>query len=136
MSGFVGTPCAVCKEFIVGMSVSIQGQSMHPDCFKCDHCDKPLANEPCTTKDGKYYCPESYNELFAEKCAHCGDALTGQYVIALGEKYHQEHFVCYECQSPFEGGKFVKQTDTEGVDRPYCQPCFTHKYIVDCAGCG
>ena len=47
--------CSACNEVITtGSSVLINGLTMHPDCFKCNHCSTSLAELPCVPHEGRY----------------------------------------------------------------------------------
>jgi len=36
-------------------------------------------------------------------CAACNDVIKGRYITALNQAWHPEHFVCTECNQPFQG---------------------------------
>ncbi len=46
-------------------------------------------------KERDMYCELCYHTLFGEKCNHCSEVITGDYIEALGGVYHSHHFVCY-----------------------------------------
>jgi paxillin len=46
------------------------------------------------------YCRKDYLELFADRCGGCGFPITGRCIRALDKKWHDECFVCNECELP------------------------------------
>lgn len=63
-------------------------------------------------------------------CAACNSVIKGAYVTALGQSWHPEHFVCTECNKPFEGSSFHKHGD-----KPYCQSDFNKLFGTACSKC-
>lgn len=51
---------------------------MHSECFKCNYCNKLLANEQFATKDDKQFCADCYGQLFAKRCTRCQKPITGK----------------------------------------------------------
>ena len=43
----------------------------------------------------------------------------GKMVIALGNKYHPEHFTCTFCRQQLVQGTFLEHNEA-----PYCKPCY------------
>ncbi|VDD80849.1 unnamed protein product [Mesocestoides corti] len=65
-----------------------------------------------------------------ERCAKCGQEITGQVVIALGQKWHQRCFVCQGCHTTLQGKQFVNK-DGE----VYCIDCRKQKFDPRCHKC-
>jgi hypothetical protein len=83
-------------------------------------------------------------------CAACNSVIKGQYVQALGQCWHPEHFVCTECNKPFvgtlrwhtlvcpvcgrvcprAGDKFRKHED-----KPYCDSDYEKLFGLKCSKC-
>jgi len=81
-------------------------------------------------KDGTFYCENDYYQNFNPKCGQCGEVIKGQYIQALDQAWHPEHFVCSECSNPFPGNQFRKHGT-----KPYCDSCFGKLYSEKCAKC-
>jgi len=41
--------------------------------------------------------------VYSPPCAACNDVIKGRYITALNQAWHPEHFVCTECNQPFQG---------------------------------
>ncbi|VDK33875.1 unnamed protein product [Taenia asiatica] len=65
-----------------------------------------------------------------EKCAKCHGDITGQVVIALGQKWHNECFVCLGCRTPLQGKSFFNKDGSI-----YCIECRKEKFDPTCAKC-
>lgn len=63
-------------------------------------------------------------------CRACEQPIKGLIVQALGETWHQEHFLCSECKKPITSNKFnVEQ------GKPYCEDDYANLFLKKCAGC-
>lgn len=122
--------CAYCSQPIIDKCVSALGKTWHPGCFNCCNCNSQFGDEGYHEMDGKAYCRDCYYDLYAPKCAGCGNAITDNYISALDGQWHPDCFVCYECRCPFVGGSFF---DLEG--KPYCETHYHLKRGSLCAGC-
>ena len=49
-------------------------------------------------------------------CHGCKKEIVGQYVEALGSKWHPQHFVCAICGKPFGDSGFLQRDG-----KPYCE---------------
>eukprot|EP01114_Cavostelium_apophysatum_P003497 TRINITY_DN1341_c0_g1_i1.p1 TRINITY_DN1341_c0_g1~~TRINITY_DN1341_c0_g1_i1.p1 ORF type:complete len:305 (+),score=48.43 TRINITY_DN1341_c0_g1_i1:222-1136(+) len=113
--------CAECGKMIgVGEAVSIQDSTFHLACFVCSKCKTPLANVGFKETNGEFFCgPCSGGGSAAAGgfCGGCGQKLSGQYLNAMGSKWHKQCFVCTSCKAPFSGGYAEKE------GQPYCASC-------------
>ncbi|ELP90045.1 transforming growth factor beta-1-induced transcript 1 protein, putative [Entamoeba invadens IP1] len=98
--------CATCGKPITAGMVNALGKTYHSECFVCTKCKSPFASPQFFQKDGNPYCEQCYKEECAVKCAGCGKAIVGASLLALGQKYHPECFVCNVCKAPFPRGQF------------------------------
>jgi len=98
---------------------------------RCVTCSTPLGGKAFIEKDNKFYCEDDYYTEFNPRCGHCGEIIKGQYISALGQSWHPDHFVCTECGQPFEGNQFHKHND-----KPYCDKHFNELFAEMCAKCG
>uniref|UniRef100_A0AAR5PCU8 LIM zinc-binding domain-containing protein n=1 Tax=Dendroctonus ponderosae TaxID=77166 RepID=A0AAR5PCU8_DENPD len=63
-------------------------------------------------------------------CAQCKETITGQFLTALGESWHPDHFACEECKQPIKETKFHTN---EG--KPYCSECHVKLFAKTCFAC-
>ncbi|XP_043950163.1 transforming growth factor beta-1-induced transcript 1 protein-like [Drosophila biarmipes] len=111
--------CAGCKKPILERTICAMGESWHEDCFCCGGaCKKPLANQSFYEKDGKAYCKQDYEDLFAARCAKCEKPITDSAVVAMNVKWHRDCFRCNKCENPI-----TTQTFTIDGDKPVCPAC-------------
>lgn len=97
--------CAKCGEPTQSEHVKAAGSTYHPDCFKCENCDKSLLNKSFSTDDkNTLYCPECYTKIFAFKCSVCNNPIVpkeGQTkaprIRALDRDFHPQCFKCEDC---------------------------------------
>jgi len=61
-------------------------------------------------------------------CGRCGEGISGERTVAMGKKWHKDHFTCVQCN--------VTITDTfvPKNDQPMCESC--HAKSLVCAKCG
>jgi len=68
--------------------------------------------------------PPSSNEV----CQECGQIVIGEHLMAMGKKWHMDHFRCSDCRSGVVGDYY------EYDGQPKCRNCFETKYV--CSKCG
>jgi paxillin len=88
------TKCAYCDGLIQDKCINALGKSWHVEHFFCSQCGKGFENGLFMEYDGKAYCEEDYNSMFAPKCAFCDKSINGDAVNALGKTWHKECFAC------------------------------------------
>jgi len=113
--------CAECGQ-VIGVNDAVShGESVfHTACFACSQCRKPLAGTGFKIVDGSPVCAVCSGGSAAAGggfCAGCGQKLTGQFLNAMGQKWHKNCFVCTDCNKPFSGGY------AEKGGMPYCATC-------------
>lgn len=123
-------PCARCKKPIFGEYVTISGQKMHPEHYKCAACGCDFTNGDCHDYDGQLYCAEDYRKLLKSVCFGCRKPIAGRSLTAMGRVWHPEHFVCAHCHSPFPSSNFFEH---EG--KPYCDLHYAQLFAQECAKC-
>uniref|UniRef100_A0A914RR62 LIM zinc-binding domain-containing protein n=1 Tax=Parascaris equorum TaxID=6256 RepID=A0A914RR62_PAREQ len=79
--------CGKCSEFIVGRVIKAMNANWHPDCFRCELCNKRLADIGFLRNGGRALCREC-NEL--EKEAGFG------------------RYVCHKCKAIIDDGAHIK----------------------------
>ena len=114
--------CAGCAKPIVGSSLMALGKSFHPECFVCNVCKCPFPNGQFYNMDGVPVCQEHYRKNAAPAvCAKCGNNIAAgtEFVSAMGQKWHPEHFVCSFCVNPLTQDSFK-----QNGGKPYCFSCY------------
>eukprot|EP01116_Phalansterium_solitarium_P001756 TRINITY_DN11570_c0_g1_i1.p1 TRINITY_DN11570_c0_g1~~TRINITY_DN11570_c0_g1_i1.p1 ORF type:complete len:357 (-),score=104.27 TRINITY_DN11570_c0_g1_i1:224-1294(-) len=112
--------CAECGQSLgVGEAVEVSGGMFHLVCLRCSKCNTELAaTGGYKVVNGDYVCAKcAGSSTGGGFCGNCGEKLTGQYVSAMGAKWHKECFVCTTCKKPFQGGF------AEKAGKPYCSGC-------------
>lgn len=91
--------CSGCGEPITGKYMRAMNKLWHPEHFVCSHCSNQIGEQYYVHKR-KPYCKEDYLELFAEKCALCGQPLVESYIVdAWGNHYCTRHENDPHCSS-------------------------------------
>jgi len=126
-----GKICFSCGGKIESAFVVAKEKTFHADHFRCNTCNQPLGGKAFIEKDNHFYCEDCYYNEFNPKCGHCGEVIKGQYISALNQSWHPDHFVCTECGQPFEGNQFHKHND-----KPYCDKHYNELFAENCAKCG
>ncbi|XP_046841243.1 paxillin-like isoform X3 [Xenia sp. Carnegie-2017] len=122
--------CAYCNQPILDSCVTALDKTWHQECFFCHQCGKQFGDSGFHERDGKPFCRDCYFAAFAPKCGGCDQPIMNNYIAALGQHWHQECFVCYECHEPFQGGSFFEH---EG--KPYCEMHYHSKRGTLCYNC-
>jgi hypothetical protein len=126
-----GDLCDACNDPITDAKLTALGQTWHATCFGCFQCSKPLAGESFCEQDGNPFCREDYGQLFSPRCTGCRKAIIeGSVLNVQGEQYHEDCFVCEECETSLQGGFMVNNSLN------YCAECHTDLFTDKCAGCG
>lgn len=69
------------------------------------------------SQEGKPYCFEDYQKLFAKRCGGCQKTIQGPHVKAMEKEYHSDCFICSNCRGTLSNGFFEKNS------HPYCKDC-------------
>lgn len=111
--------CGICQQPIQGKQVEAQNGFYHPQCFVCASpgCKVSLAGTDYYAHNGKFYCETHYHTVASSFCI-CGTAIQGQFVNALGKKWHPNCFVCAHCKKSLAGGSYA-----EVENQVYCPEC-------------
>jgi len=127
-----GKKCHGCNK-TVGLSdpfVVAKEMTFHAGCFSCCKCNTELGGKPFIEKDKKFYCENDYYDAFSPKCGYCDETIKGQYISALDQSWHPDHFLCTECDQPFVGNQFRKHDN-----KPYCEEHYKELFASTCAKC-
>ena len=122
--------CHGCKKNIVGAYIEALGHQWHHEHFVCTVCNKPFQGQQFFEQDGNPYCEKDYFEKFGKRCAACGEFIRAEYVQALDQYWHKEHFVCTICKKPFDGRGFLQRDG-----KPYCERDYLEMFATKCSIC-
>lgn len=131
--------CPRCKEPVEDHQDGIAAldKNWHAECFRCCHCDSMFhdnvyyAKTDDQTGDKRPYCDRCYTELFVPKCRLCEQPVKDQGLFACGSSWHQECFVCTECEKPFANLEYFEMNGL-----PYCSEDYWKSFGKSCATCG
>jgi len=109
--------CNGCGQPIQGQGLQALDKKWHSACFVCTCCKKSLSGSFLHT-EGKPYCVEDFNKLFAKACGGCAKQIQGPFIRALNREWHPTGcFICANCSGTLSGGFFEKNT------KPFCKNC-------------
>lgn len=94
--------CGKCHRFIIGRVIKALNHSWHPNCFNCQLCQKPLADEGFVKNTGRALCHhcnilEKAATVGRHVCQKCKDFIDETPLTFKGDPYHAYHFNCHNC---------------------------------------
>ena len=123
--------CSVCNK--IDTDITLAGQPMHRQCFKCTACHKVIAGSYNTDKQRQApYHPDCYKEAFGARCSACNQLFAGKYTVVGGKNLHYECFKCTGCQLAISDKKYQTQGDEK---LPYHLACHRNKFDPRCDVC-
>ncbi|KAK7203545.1 rho-type GTPase-activating protein 1 [Myxozyma melibiosi] len=127
--------CARCHLPLDAPTIRAMDKTFHKSCFVCADCGNPVG-ERFFPLDQPPSSPLPLCELdfFRRRsllCHVCGGALRGDYVMAVGHKYHLEHFTCSICPRVFQADDNYYERDGS----VYCHFHFSTLFADRCEGC-
>ncbi|KAK9479104.1 hypothetical protein V1514DRAFT_329194 [Lipomyces japonicus] len=132
--------CAHCHKQLESPTIRAMNLNFHRDCFVCSDCGKSVLNRffPFEVLDESTHSskpiPLCERDFFRRKsllCHVCDEALRGDYVMAVGHKYHLEHFTCSICPRVFGANDNYYERD----GAVYCHYHFSTLFAERCEGC-
>ncbi|ODQ77592.1 hypothetical protein BABINDRAFT_9937 [Babjeviella inositovora NRRL Y-12698] len=132
--------CRGCGKLVQGKYVRALGHPYHIDCFQCHDCGKNCAAKFFTTEiqdpetkttSSIILCEYDYFRRLDMLCHKCDASLRGLYIVALGHKYHLEHFTCTTCNRIFE----KDENFYEQASGTYCHYDYSKSHASYCEGC-
>ncbi|CAH8441691.1 unnamed protein product [Schistosoma turkestanicum] len=127
--------CGKCGCFIIGRVIKAMNFNWHPDCFRCQICDKCLSDEGFVKLHGRAVCHacnehEKASGLSYITCHKCRAVVEeGQQLKYRSEVYHAYHFSCASCGSELSSDAREKDGDL------YCLRCHDKMGIPICGAC-
>ncbi|XP_055387029.1 protein prickle [Condylostylus longicornis] len=104
--------CSACDEIILADECTeAEGRAWHMTHFACFECEKQLGGQRYIMRDGKPYCLQCFDTMFAEYCDFCGEPIgvdQGQ-MTHDGQHWHasDECFSCNTCRCSLLGRPFL-----------------------------
>ncbi|KAK9459804.1 uncharacterized protein V1516DRAFT_451922 [Lipomyces oligophaga] len=145
--------CAACQKPLEPPTMRALDRNYHKSCFVCADCGKsvvdrffPLSLDPSpssttttpnsskSTSSANNIVPLCEHDYFRRKsllCHVCGNALRGDFVVAIGRRYHLEHFSCSLCGRVFQADDNYYERD----GAVYCHYDFSLLFAERCEGC-
>ncbi|KAK5455080.1 hypothetical protein LTS15_005800 [Exophiala xenobiotica] len=118
---FFSPRCRSCKTPIEGEVIVAAGAEWHVGHFFCAECGDPFdSSTPFVERDNYAYCVSCHTKRTSARCRACKLQILDELTVeALGGKYHERCFVCFECGGGFgdEGRFFVRDVDVEPTDK-------------------
>jgi hypothetical protein len=118
---FFSPRCKSCKTPIEGEVIVAAGAEWHVGHFFCGECGDPFdSNTPFVERDGYAYCVRCHTRRTSARCRACKKQILEEMTIeALGGKWHEACFVCFECDGGFgdEGRFFVREVEVECTEK-------------------
>ena len=118
---FFSPRCKSCKTPIEGEVIVAAGAEWHVGHFFCGECGDPFdSNTPFVERDGYAYCVRCHTRRTSARCKACKKQILDEMTVeALGGKWHEPCFACYECEGGFgeEGRFFVRDVEVECTEK-------------------
>lgn len=132
--------CKGCEKDIFSGEVAVKAERAgkevvwHPLCFKCHHCNELLADLVYFFHDGEVYCGRDLAEILKiPRCSACDELIfTKEFTAAENQTFHIKHFVCFYCDIPLAGQKYVPD---EKTNMPLCLNCYDQYFAERCSRC-
>ncbi|CAD7090865.1 unnamed protein product [Hermetia illucens] len=123
--------CNKCNQVITQKILTALGKSWHPEHFVCRECGAPIKDPTFNEKDGEPVCVACFTSKYSDVCFACKQPIREKVIKALGQTWHEEHFVCNgTCNKPISGAPFYER---EG--KAYCKDDFEKLFASKCTGC-
>nr|XP_040570254.1 LOW QUALITY PROTEIN: protein prickle-like [Lepeophtheirus salmonis] len=104
--------CSACDEIILSDECTeAEGRAWHMKHFACFECDRQLGGQRYIMREGRPYCLQCFDCMFAEYCDACGETIgvdQGQ-MTHEGQHWHatNECFCCHSCRITLLGRPFL-----------------------------
>ncbi|CBK21555.2 uncharacterized protein [Blastocystis hominis] len=90
-------------------------------------------------KDNKPFCCDCCDPKDMKICFVCNKPIMEDtFIEAMGNFYHQNHFVCFICKKPFSDVHYYRKDiiyEGEKQSRPLCSECTSYLHTVSCPVC-
>ncbi|CAF4072656.1 unnamed protein product, partial [Rotaria sp. Silwood2] len=98
--------CEQCfKSISIGRSIIFDKKTYHPDCFRCNQCDKIIIDSKFQVENSKPCCIQCYNEYFKPRCSKCLRPIIDKYRTFKGKNFHIDCFQCMKCHRIINNGE-------------------------------
>lgn len=113
--------CKSCKTPIEGEVIVAAGAEWHVGHFFCAECGDPFdSNTPFVERDGYAYCVRCHTKRTSARCRECKQQILDEVTVeALGGKWHEKCFKCFECDRDFgdDGRFFIRDVPVEPTEK-------------------
>ncbi len=97
------------RTVIEGDVLRFKSDAYHPYHFNCKSCSIEL-NSSAREAKGELYCLKCHEKLDIPICSACHMPIDQERIVcALGKQWHVEHFVCAQCEIPFNGSRHYEK---------------------------
>ena len=114
--------------------INSNGSLFHSKCFVCAQCFQEFPQGVFFEYEGRRYCQNDFQVLFAPCCAKCSEFILGRVIKVLGSSWHPDCLTCSACDRPVTdlgfrvvGGRPVCREcgagRREGRGGPLCRRC-------------
>ncbi|XP_065335677.1 LIM and senescent cell antigen-like-containing domain protein 1 isoform X1 [Cloeon dipterum] len=136
--------CGRCGEFVIGRVIKAMNANWHAKCFRCDMCDKELADLGFIRHQNRALCHECNTKAKAAGtgryvCHKCHGLVDGKPLRFRGEVYHPYHFNCTACGTELDSNaREVRNRpgySANDLNELYCLRCHDKMGIPICGAC-
>eukprot|EP01106_Pelomyxa_sp_JSP_P014863 TRINITY_DN4887_c0_g1_i6.p1 TRINITY_DN4887_c0_g1~~TRINITY_DN4887_c0_g1_i6.p1 ORF type:complete len:232 (+),score=83.99 TRINITY_DN4887_c0_g1_i6:474-1169(+) len=122
--------CAKCKKPITGKFLTINGQHVHAEHYRCEECGSDFTGGNFQEFEGHFFCSTCYAKRLTTSCTRCGKPIPGRRINALNSVWHPECFCCVVCNEVLSSLEF-KSHDGQ----PYCTLHWKQRHGKLCHKC-
>lgn len=95
--------CGKCRQFIIGRVIKALNNSWHPNCFNCQLCQRPLADQGFIKNNGRALCHD------------CN---------VLEKEAQKDRYICEKCKD------FIEETPLKIKVSITSETCVNHDYFL------
>jgi hypothetical protein len=110
--------------------IRYKNETYHLFHLNCKLCNCELNSKAREIK-GELFCLKCQDKLEIAICAGCHTPIDQERIVyALGKQWHNEHFACAKCETPFNGSKHFEK---KGL--AYCETHYNQLFGNLCFEC-
>ncbi|KAL7746698.1 Four and a half LIM domains protein 2 [Sorochytrium milnesiophthora] len=136
--GVIRGYCTACDGIITDKDTMTYAQTLpyHAEHFVCNHCSRPLINQPYFADDSggtpRMFCEDCYQNAMRNKCTQCQLPIMTEELKYKDRPFHPECFTCSMCHTSLAGASFIEQPE----DKVCCVACYENAHSPTCSACG
>lgn len=120
--------CSACGNSIQGQYLKLGRQALHPQCFICKGCRRPI--EGSYVERSGFWHGACATKQFAPQCKGCGQPIEGEVITAFKQNWHSHCFRCASCHAPIKERTFHTKDG-----KAFHKRCYEDKVLPRCAIC-